>query len=219
MNSALNFDQLVNLAAAVGQVMAAILAVIALLISISTSRSQQRLAERISREELAMLFEQVKNQRDSDIIRWSEACVHILAEIQGFVALPSASDRVERRHQLLARLSALIDHGRLFFPNHQPDGKGAEKPAAYQGYRQKILTVLVSAYNLLDCVKTPADGERVITKLIELRRSFISEAQLAIDPRRFIAWKEMNEIRVSRGLEPQVLDGADPAEKFKYQPD
>ena len=52
-------------------------------------------------------------------------------------------------------------------------------------------------------------------QLSELRRAFISEAQLAIDPRRFIAMKEMNEIRTGRGLAPQSFDGDDLAEKYK----
>ena len=71
----LTLDQWINALAALGQVAAALLAVIALLLSISTSRAQQRLTERISGEEQAMLFEQVRNQRDSDVIRWAEACV------------------------------------------------------------------------------------------------------------------------------------------------
>lgn len=214
----LSIDQWINIAAAVGQVLAAILAVIALMISISTSRAQQRLAERISGEEQAMLFEQVRNQRDSDIIRWTEACVHCLAEIESLIAHPPSASVDDKKQSLLARLSALIDHGRLFFPNDQPDKKGAEKPAAYQGFRQKILTVLVSAYNVLAREESLAnDGARATAcaELTELRRAFVSEAQLAIDPRRFIALKEMNAIRAIRGLAPQKFEGADPAEEYK----
>ncbi|MEZ5923963.1 MAG: hypothetical protein R3D57_06215 [Hyphomicrobiaceae bacterium] len=218
MWTGLTADQWINIAAAVGQVAAAVLAVIALIISISTSRAQQRLAERIAAEERALLFEQVRNQRDSDIIRWSEACVHNLAEIESFVGNPSASDLDARRQELLTRLSALIDHGRLFFPNHQPDKKGADKPAAFQGFRQKILTVLVSVFNVLAREETSTRSgarEKARAQLLELRRAFVSEVQIAIDPRRFIAMKEMNEFRVGRGLAPQGLEGADPAEKYK----
>lgn len=118
----------------------------------------------------------------------------------------------------MARLSALIDHGRLFFPNELPHVKGAEKPAAFQGFRQKILTVLVSAYNVMardDALHGPQERERARSELMALRREFISEAQLAIDPRRFLALREMNEIRAGRGLKPQSFDVADPAERFK----
>lgn len=218
MLQTLSTDQWINVAAAVGQVLAAILAVIALMISISTARAQQRLATSISREEQAMLFEQVRNQRDSDVIRWTEACVHGLAEIESFVAHTPASDSSARKHQLLSRLSALIDHGRLFFPNDQPESKGADKPAAYQGVRQMILTVLVSAYNVLareETLASDAERAKACAELMELRRAFVSEAQLAIDPRRFIALKEMNAIRVGRGLSPQKIEGVDPAERFK----
>lgn len=218
MLQSLTTDQWINIAAAVGQVAAAILAVIALLISISTSRAQQRLAERISSEEQAMLFEQVRNQRDSDIIRWSEGCVQNLAEIESLAAHPPTQGADQRRNELLARLSAAIDHGRLFFPNQQPEKKGADKPAAYQGFRQKILAVLVGAYNVLNREGVLASEEaraKAAVQLAELRRAFISEAQLAIDPRRFIALKEMNEIRAGRGLAPQSFDGDDLAEAYK----
>lgn len=218
MLQTLTTDQWINVAAALGQVTAAVLAVIALMLSISTARAQQRLAERISGEEQAMLFEQVRNQRDSDIIRWAEACVHSLSEIESFIAHPPASGLVERKQGLLARLSALIDHGRLFFPNDQPGLKGSEKPAAYQGFRQKILTVLVSAYNVLareESLANEAERTTACAELTELRRAFVSEAQLAIDPRRFIALREMNAIRAGRGLAPQSFEGADPAEKYK----
>ncbi len=218
MLQTLSTDQWINVAAALGQVLAAILAVIALMLSISTARAQQRLAERISGEEQAMLFEQVRNQRDSDVIRWTEGCVHMLAEIEGLVAHPPAEGADRRRHELLARLSASIDSGRLFFPNQLPDKKGADKPAAYQGFRQKILAVLVGAYNVLarDGM-LGSDGARgkAVSQLAELRRVFVSEAQLAIDPRRFIALKEMNEIRAGRGLAPQSVDGDDLAENYK----
>lgn len=218
MPAALTADQWINIAAAFGQVAAALLAVIALIISISTSRAQQRLAERISAEEQAMLFEQVRNQRDSDVIGWSKECVHTLAEIECLIAHPPAEGSGRQRTELLARLSASIDHGRLFFPNQQPDKKGADKPAAYQGFRQKILAVLVAAHNVLsrDGVLV-GDGVRsqAVTDLVELRRMFVSEAQLAIDPRRFLALKEMNEIKAGRGLAPQSFEGTDIADQYK----
>lgn len=218
MLQTLSTDQWINIAAALGQVLAAVLAVIALLLSISTARAQQRLATRISREEQAMLFEQVRNQRDSDIIRWTEACVHGLSEIESFIAHPPSANLDEKKHGLLARLSALIDHGRLFFPNDHPGKKGSEKPAAYRGLRQLILTVLVSVYNVLAREETLAredERAKACAELMELRRTFVSEAQLAIDPRRFIALKEMNAIRAGLGLAPQKLEGADPADRYK----
>lgn len=218
MSAAFTTDQWINVAAAFGQVAAALLAVIALIISIATSRSQQKLAQRIAVDEHAMLFEQIRNQRDSDIIRWSEGCVHTLAGIESLVAHPPADGADRRRQELLARLSATIDHGRLFFPNQQPDKKGTDKPAAYQGFRQKILAVLVAVHHVLsrdDVMTSEPARETAISQLGELRRVFISEAQLAIDPRRFIALKEMNEIRAGRGLAPQSFDGSDLAEQYQ----
>ena len=53
--------------------------------------------------------------------------------------------------------------------------------------------------------------ERLV-RLNELRRMFVSEAQLAVDPRRFIALKEMNEIRLQQGIAIQKREERDPAE-------
>jgi hypothetical protein len=200
----------------------AVISMFAVFVSFLTSREQQRLSERLAEEERAMLFEQVRMQRDSDVIRWTEACVHQLAEIEAYIsmreaAVPSAESR-ERHLQLLARLSALIDHGRLFFPNEQPDKQGADKPAAYKGFRQKILSVLVGAYAVLQKhgdLTSPQACRDAVDQLFHLRRDFVSEAQLAIDPRRFIALKEMNEIRTSKGLAPQKLEDKDPSEAYR----
>lgn len=218
MWAAFSIDQWINIAAAFGQVAAALLAVFALILSIRTSRAQQKLAERIAGDEHAMLFEQIRNQRDSDIIKWSEGCVHTLAEIESLVAHPPDDGAERQRVALLTRLSAAIDHGRLFFPNQQPDKKGVDKPAAFQGFRQKILAVLVAAHHVLsreDVLTAGAARQTALSQLGDLRRVFISEAQLAIDPRRFIALKEMNDIRAGRGLAPQTFDGSDLAEQYR----
>jgi hypothetical protein len=58
----------------------------------------------------------------------------------------------------------------------------------------------------------PSDAERahLATEISEFRRHFVSEAQVAIDPRRFIELKEMNELKKGKGLEIQKPDGQEP---------
>jgi hypothetical protein len=210
---------LINAAAAVGQLVAAFLALIALIVSVRTSRAQQRLSQDLAKEQSQLLFEQVRMQRDSDILAWTHDCVQVLAECEAFFESTSpAGLTAELREELRTlrhRLSALIDCGRMFFPNHAPDKKGAENPAAYQGFRQRILSRLVSAYTVVtkfERLKSDEHRAERLARLNALRRMFVSEAQLAIDPRRFIALKEMNEIRTQQGLEIQRKEERDPAE-------
>lgn len=209
----------INAATAAGQLVAAFLALIALIVSVRTSRAQQRLTQDLAKEQGRLMFEQVRMQRDSDVLRWTQDCVHVLAHCEAFFeSVTPATQTAESRDQLRVlrhRLSALIDYGRMFFPNHEPDKKGADNPAAYQGFRQRILSRLVSAHNVVskfDRMKSDEQRLERLSRLNALRRMFVSEAQLAIDPRRFIALKEINEIRVKQGLEIQRREERDPAE-------
>jgi hypothetical protein len=210
---------MINAAAAVGQLVAAFLALIALIVSVRTSRAQQQLTQDLAKEQGQLMFEQVRMQRDSDILRWTHDCVEVLAQCEAFFeSVTPATQTAESQDQLRAlrhRLSALIDCGRMFFPNHQPDKKGADNPAAYQGFRQRILSRLVAAHNVVskfDRLKSDEHRLERLSRLNALRRMFVSEAQLAIDPRRFIALQEMNAIRIKQGLEIQKREERDPAE-------
>jgi hypothetical protein len=85
-------------------------------------------------------------------------------------------------------LSAQIDEGRLYFPNRRNSPHGADKQEAYRGHRQRILDHLVEAYDFLQKIQAaeaavPAD--EVAGRFNEIRRAFVSDAQLAIDPRTF----------------------------------
>ncbi len=234
----MNLDQIIAAAAALGQITAAAFALLALFVSIRTSNRQSETSERIAREsdELAaqlarqqaefaerrarehtgLQFEQLKMQRDSDILRWTERCIDILSEADVFIGAgagrPLDDTGRTRLSSLLARLSAQIDHGRLYFPNATPDKQvadkqGAAKPEAYRGFRQRIISVLVRAHDELSKAGTARNDGDITTrrgKLIELRRIFVSEAQVAIDPRRFIALREINAVRVERGIAVQI---------------
>ena len=90
-------------------------------------------------------------------------------------------DRKSEQHQLdLAHLSSLIEQGRFMFPNiEKGDGFGAEKPPAYQGYRNLALDFLVASYNLLR--DPPSDEGRV--KLELLQRHFTSVVYEIVRPK------------------------------------
>jgi hypothetical protein len=213
----MTIDQGIAAAAAVGQMAAAFLALAALLLTVRTARAQAQMSDRIAREQAALMFEQARLQRDSDILRWTERCIETLSEADAFVgalsSLPMSEIDKLQHGALLTRLSALIDQGRMYFPNQTPEKQGTGKPVAYQGFRQRILTVLVRSYDEIAkaaSMKSPNDAKNGMERLLVLRRMFVSEAQIAIDPRRFIALKEMNELRACRGIaadQPTVPEG------------
>ena len=66
-------------------------------------------------------------------------------------------------------------------------------------------TRLGEVLGLFAKVDSAADVDRqaTVARLAEIRREFVSQAQLAIDPRRYMALREMNEIRLAHGLAPQ----------------
>jgi hypothetical protein len=83
------------------------------------------------------------------------------------------------------RLSALIDRGRFFIPNYNPDDVGANKAAAYRGLRHPALDLLVAAEQVLsgstpDAVDTFASQRAA---LVEIKREFVSHVQEILDPR------------------------------------
>ena len=114
-----------NIVAAISQAAAALLAMIALLVSLWIFARQQN----ISRWQLRVA-------REAEIIAWSRQCMGTLSEIEEKVRLNSGAP-----HSLVAsdvavyrgRLSALIDEGRLYFPNKDNIFAGQNRPTAYQG--------------------------------------------------------------------------------------
>jgi hypothetical protein len=126
---------------------------------------------------------------DSDIIRWSDEVIETLSEInetlcEKGVAYPDADFRT-RRMGLRARLSALIDRGRLFFPNRAEGEKGLSKQKGFQGSRQPALEVLVQSYDLLGRAgDAPGQDFSAANELTLLRKVFVSEIFQTIDPER-----------------------------------
>jgi hypothetical protein len=176
----------INLGSAVGQVMAALLAGIALVVSARTFKRQTDLQRW-----------QLRVARESHIIDWAEACITEMAEVETMIStsIGAAPDDLmaQRVITAMARVSALIDRGRLFFPNIIEGDKGADKDDAYKGSRQKVLDHLVAYYDVMG--RSIRERGRPLTAddhttLNAARRRFISEAQKKIDPRRFASIAE-----------------------------
>jgi len=91
----------------------------------------------------------------------------------------------ERRLELRAEVSSLIDRGRWYFPNVHHEQVGVHKEPAFRGLRQSTLDALVAAYGLLGRLSChdhePNLGMR--RQFVSQSRTFVSEIQEVLDPR------------------------------------
>jgi hypothetical protein len=164
---------------------AAMIAVIALIFSIWSFRHQRSIS-----------IETIRMQRDNDVIKWTNDVIGILVSIEFLLRdwaghLPP-KEFVVQRNGYLEQLSAVIDKGRMYFPNFSHDTIGTEKPSAYRGKRQAILDRLVEFYDMIRDLDpaSPAAIEAVRHDLMIKKREFVSQAQSAVDPRRRINFLE-----------------------------
>jgi hypothetical protein len=167
---------------------AALIACLALVISIWVSRRQARLE-----------IEALRLQRDSDVAGWSNRAINSLCEAemilrQEFRANASRSDYELRRLSIMAALSACVDEGRLYFPNVENDKYGLHKESAYRGIRHAALDQLVWTYDLLkEAIQKDGsgiEGEKEAElkaqrkKITDFKREFVSLVQSEVDPKR-----------------------------------
>jgi hypothetical protein len=111
-----------------------------------------------------------------ELMKWYAETILVLKEL---CAPPDFEDG-ERRARQLARLSALIERGRFYFPNvDKKDGFGLQKPQAYQGYRLVPLDYLVYSYNL----HSKMDFQTHLAQAEKLMRGFTSEVYKVARPR------------------------------------
>ncbi len=148
------------------------------------------LAWRETRRQRRLQSETLRQQVDAASVDWGRRAIDALCEA---VALAQAShlmahEQAERRSSLAARLSALVDEGRLFFPNVDPDDHGTDKTAAFRGRRPPILDALIYAYHEVRLLDRPAARMAdSAAYLVDCRRLLVSELQAHLDPRRLEA--------------------------------
>lgn len=138
----------------------------------------------------AMQFESLKAQVDADVMAWGQDGLDLLTQAAFLAEQRGASlgqqDFLRERAECLSRLSALIDRGRLHFPNANPTAASVEKSRAFRGGRPLILNPLVFAFHALDATNPVAgspdpDAARFF---VSCRREFVSELQHQLNPRR-----------------------------------
>jgi hypothetical protein len=157
---------------------AALVALVALLFSIVTFLHQRRIS-----------IETLRNHRDNDIIGWMNHTIEILVGIEFFLrdtGRPSQQLQFAgKRDEFLARLSAAIDKGRLYFPSFTLDVVPPEKPKQSTNDRD-ILNKLVRVYDLIRMLEpqnAPAI-EAARTHLLLEKRAFMADARAEVQPQR-----------------------------------
>ena len=176
----MNMDAVLNWAVenieAVIAIGSAFIAVVSALIARGETHAQRRLQQAAVRVEI-----------DRQGLDWGNEVIVVMAEA-GALATGEAqlSEHAfsTRQCDVAARLSALGDRGRLFFPNYHPETKGAEKEGAYQGHRPPILFAVIVAHYQVKMLRhgDTRTGRLSADFLFQLRRLFVSELQAFLDP-------------------------------------
>lgn len=115
---------------------------------------------------------------------WADEAIHALADASYACRAHDRRDHdcTEELRRCQSRLSAIVDRGRFFLPNHKEDGIGAHKPSAYRGWRHAGLDPLVAA----ERVVSGEVGSGAFTSreeaLIAMRREFVSGIQRILAP-------------------------------------
>ena len=119
-------------------------------------------------------------RRDTEMVHWGGAVIDLMASLEAQCEFPDPCRDVAKFRSLAAAASALVDRGRLFFPNvttAQPTG--ISKPQAYRGFRVALLDEVVRAYFMANHL---ADPDNAIlpgfkSEMRDARRRFVSGLQ------------------------------------------
>ena len=112
---------------------------------------------------------------------WGDEVVGSMQAAIDCAAIPQEDgSREAERVELAGKLSELTDRGRWLFENVKDTRYGTWKEGAYQGFRPKVLDVVLEAFNL---VRPKAEHEVLDRRaLIDAKRRFVSEIQELVKP-------------------------------------
>jgi len=160
-------SNLINLLAAIGSILSAIVAIMAL----ASSHFQNQVKKY-----------EIKRDYQDDIINWFSKTTQILINLRLFL-IHQTEDYELNKMALLSELSTQIEIGRLYFPNiDKNDGLGLEKPKAYRGHRNLTLVFLVYSFDIF-LLKNSLKYEK---HLLRLQREYTSIICEIIDPESFL---------------------------------
>ncbi|MFN3607726.1 MAG: hypothetical protein ACK4Y9_01555 [Hyphomonas sp.] len=166
-----------------GEIVIGILSAIVALVSALVARGETAKQRRLQTAHL-------RQNIDAASLEWGGAAIDTLARCAVFARTRHmhANDAafMAAKTNMMVLLSTLVDRGRMFFPNIEPDGRGVEKEGAYRGSRPPILDALMFTYREIEAI--PREGglasEECGDFIDECRRLLVSELQAHLDPRR-----------------------------------
>ena len=126
-------------------------------------------------------------QRVIRIQDWGNDCIVAFTEAQqlcefGESDVPDERTYTVMRRDLLVRISALIEQGRLFFENtHREMDDATDKYPARRGYRPEILDPLMFAFRRVDELDGSADKGKS-DRLGKWKSLFVSLLQCEVEP-------------------------------------
>ena len=161
----------------------AVVAFVSFLLSRATVRRQN-----------VMQFEALRSQYEGRLIDWANATIIAIADAQRLCRdfkndLLTDEEGKVGVSELRTRMSALLDQGRLFFPN-QPDSAAEDgrdpNEAAYSGQSQPAIDALYRAYRVISDLgrSSPPNYAEAVQAVVAQRRRFVSEVFCYVDPRR-----------------------------------
>ena len=127
-----------------------------------------------------------KELRRDDILSWANQAIQALQETVLICTLTeNAVDREQLRQKafdLIFATSVLAEQGRIFFKNVVQNKWGAEKPAAYRGYRPEVLDHLVVAHQIACAWASASPQERrsMCVVAVDRLRRFVTVIQCEV---------------------------------------
>lgn len=177
--------------AVVSTVIAALTSFIAFLYGLAARKSERRVRN----------LESQVSRIDRELIVWGIRCIDTMSS--GHILLATAGSGRQSsevrvlRDEIQSVLSALVDMGRLYFPNRNPDLVGIDRPLAFRGFRPAILDAVMLVHDELRQATTfdNEEAKQAAQNAFEARRAFISEFQEEID--RFRDKRALQTLRIT----------------------
>ena len=90
----------------------------------------------------------------------------------------------DRRHAMLAKLSAMVDRGRWFFPNEYMEADERLGRIAFRGYRDPILDPVVHAHDAVRELNFNDQSQNIALRqdMVRIKRDFTDRMQVVLDP-------------------------------------
>ncbi len=165
------------------EIIIGILSAIVALISALAARGETAKQRKLQTERL-------RQSIDAASLDWGGAAIDTLVRCAIFARTrhmhPNEPAFMAAKTNMMIQLSTLVDRGRMFFPNIDPDGRGIEKEGAYRGSRPPILDVVMFTYHEIEALSRegglPSEDSGAF--IDDCRRLLVSELQAHLDPRR-----------------------------------